>query len=145
MTHNVLSWHYGGIGAVFVMDDMDETYPVQAVPAQIRDMASDDQPSLVWPYFPGDRQQKTVFIRDLGDPQLIAARPIPVSLEFSDGHVTACCYDVEQFGVGEDEFSALDDLRATLVELYRTLKAERSLGPLPQRQLTYLASALKEA
>jgi hypothetical protein len=88
--------------------------------------------------------RKKIQVRDLRDPHLVVTDPISVSLEFSAGQVTACCYDVEQFGVGEDEFAALDDLRATIVELYGVLKAERHLGPLPQRQLAYLTRALKE-
>jgi hypothetical protein len=104
-----------------------------------------DEPSFTWPYPSGNRRSKTVFIRDLRDAELVATRPIPVALEFMEGQVTACCYDVEQFGVGEDEFSALDDLRATLVELYHTLRAEKSLGPLPQRQLAYLKRVLRQA
>jgi hypothetical protein len=115
------------------------------VPSQtdVADISSDDK-AFSWPYFPSNRQQKTVFIRDLHDPHMSVASPIPASLEFSDGQVTACCYDLEQFGVGGDEFEALDDLRATIVELYVTLKQEPSLGPLPRRQLAYLARALKE-
>jgi len=118
--------------------------PVSSEPAPVTGIPSDDK-AFSWPYFPENRQQKTVFIRDLGSPRLSVTAPIPVSIEFAEGQVTACCYDVEQFGVGEDEFSALDDLRATIVELYATLKAERRLGPLPQRQLEYLRRALKEA
>jgi hypothetical protein len=142
MTQNVLSWHYG-IGAVFI--DVEGAYPVEASPAPVRNMASDDHGSLLWPYFPEVRQPKTVFIRDLADSRLVVLEPIAVAVEFSGGQPTACCYDLEQFGVGEDEFSALDDLRATIVELYFALKAERRLGPLPQRQLDYLTRVLREA
>ncbi|MBI2529268.1 MAG: hypothetical protein HYY95_22365 [Candidatus Rokubacteria bacterium] len=142
MSLHVSSWHYGG-SAVFI--DVEEAYPVQASPAQVRNIASDDMSSMVWPYFPGDRQQRTVFIRDLADPRVVVVEPIPVSLEVSDGQPTACCYDLEQFGIGDDEFSALDDLRATIVELYLALKGEQSLGPLPQRQLAYLRSVVREA
>lgn len=142
MSLQVSSWHYGG-GAVFV--DVEEAYPVQASPAQVRNIASDDQFSLLWSYCPSDHQQKTVFIRDLADPRVIVVEPIPVSVEFSEGQTTACCYDLEQFGIGADEFSALDDLRATIVELYFSLKRELTLGPLPRRQLAYLKRVLREA
>jgi hypothetical protein len=89
-------------------------------------------------------QQKTVFIKDLGSASLFVREPIPVSIEVSEGQATACSYDLEQFGVGGDEFEALDDLRATIIELYHALKNEPNLGPLPRRQLTYLARALKD-
>ena len=144
MTLRGCSWHYG-VGLVFV--DEEGEYPVEASPVLAShhlDFASDDQSLLVWPYFPGNRQQKTVFIRDLHDPGLSVAEPISASIDFSDGQVTACCYDVEQFGVGADEFEALDDLRATIVELYRTLKNEPQLGPLPERQLDYLNRVIRE-
>ena len=91
------------------------------------------------------RQQRTVFIRDLADRRITVVEPIPVSVESSDGQATACCYDLEQFGAGADEFSALDDLRATVVELYFALKSESRLGPLPQRQLDYLKKVVREA
>jgi len=138
MSLQVSSWHYSG-GAVFI--DVEEDYPVQASPAQVRNIASDG-PSLLWPYF--NRQQKTIYIRDLADPRVVVIAPIPVSVEVSDGQLTACCYDLEQFGIGDDEFSALDDLRAIIVELYFALKGERSLGPLPQRQLAYLNNVIRE-
>ena len=140
MNLQLSAWHSLG-GTTFVV--MGHGEPVSPVPMDVVGIPSDDK-SFSWPYFPGNRQRKTVFIRDLRDPHLVVANPIPISLEFSDGQVTACCYDVEQFGVGEDEFVALDDLRATIVELYGVLKAERHLGPLPQRQLAYLTRALKE-
>jgi hypothetical protein len=136
----ISAWHSLG-GATFVI--MGQGEPVSPVPMDVVGIPSDDK-TFPWPYLPGNRQRRTVFIRDLRDPHLLVMNPIPASLEFSDRQVTACCYDVEQFGVGEDEFTALDDLRATIVELYVTLKRERSLGPLPQRQLVYLTRALKE-
>ena len=98
-----------------------------------------------WPYFPASRQQKAVFIQDLRDSRLAVAEPIPVSIEVADGQVTACCYDIEQFGTGDSEFAALDDLRATIVELYNTLRREPRLGPLPAQQLAYLQRVIKEA
>lgn len=106
---------------------------------------SSDDKTFPWPYLPGNHPRKTVFIRDLRDATLVPTKPIPVSLESSDGTVTACCYDLEQFGVGENEFEALDDLCATIVELYRVLKSEKKLGPLPQRQLVYLKRVVREA
>jgi hypothetical protein len=137
---NSLSWHSGG-GVVFI--EFEEAEPVEAAPRL--DIPSYGQFKLRWPYLLVDsRQQRTVFIRELGDRRVTVIAPIPVSVESSEGQATACCYDLEQFGVGDDEFSALDDLRATVVELYFALKDEPRLGPLPQRQLDYLKKVIRE-
>lgn len=141
MNLELSSWRSLG-GAMFVVMGQDD--PVSPEPVPVTDIPSHDK-AFPWPYFPASRQQKAVFIRDLGNPRLSVTAPIPVSIEVADGQVTACCYDIEQFGAGESEFAALDDLRATIVELYDTLKEERNLGPLPRRQLAYLEQALKEA
>ena len=91
------------------------------------------------------RPPKTVFIRDLGERKLVLTASIPVSLEFWPDLVTACCYDLEEFGVGSDESSALNDLRASIVSLYRSLKEEKAnLGPLPQRHWHYLSRLIAE-
>lgn len=72
-------------------------------------------------------------------------RAIPVALEFWEGLVTARCHDLTEFGTGADEFEALDDLRASIVDLYSVLKADQgNLGPLAQRQLDYLEDIIRE-
>ena len=88
---------------------------------------------------------KTVFICDLSDPRLSLSRPIPVSLEFWPEIVTAFSYDVEEFGVAESEFAALNDLRASIRELYFLLKEEESkLGSLPRQHWEFLKSVVQE-
>lgn len=140
---HVVSW-YSACGAPLVV--MEENgNPISPCPVFTKDVTNEDQSAgLIWPYFSGSRPQKTVFLNDLRDDRLALELPIPASIEFSDGLATACSYDLEQFGAGEDEFAALDDLRATIAELYFTLKAEAALGPLPQRQLAYLQRVLRE-
>lgn len=141
MNMTISPWYSIG-GAALI--DVDQERLVSPSPALSQDIASDDQPTISWPDFAGGRAPKTVFIRDLHDSRLDMQDPIPASLEFSEGQVSACCYDLEQFGIGNDEFEALDDLRATIVELYFALKGEPRLGPLPERQLSYLRRALRE-
>lgn len=129
---------------MMVMEGSDEV--ISPAPIHVDNLASGGASfRCSWPYLPVGRQQKTVFIRDLGDRHMIVREPIPVSVEACDGQVTACCYDLEQFGVGDDEFAALTDLKATLVELYDTLKAAPRLGPLPQQQLEYFGRVLQGA
>lgn len=90
--------------------------------------------------------RKTIFIHDLGDRRLALEAAIPVALDFWPGSsVTACCYDLEDFGAGQDEFSALADLKESLVDLYFLLKNDADrLGPLPQRHWDYLQSIITE-
>lgn len=89
--------------------------------------------------------RRTVFIQDLGDYRLSLTASIPVALDSWPGSVTACCYDLEDFGAGEDEFSAVGDLKASLVDLYFLLKSDADrLGPLPQRQWDYLRTIVRE-
>lgn len=88
---------------------------------------------------------KSVFIQDLGRPDLVPSRPIPVSLDFTYDLVTAHCLDLDEFGVGPDESAALDDLRASIASLYRSLKDdEGSLGPLPRKHWDYLRRMITE-
>jgi hypothetical protein len=135
-------WHSMGGALVIIMEEGGDPVCPSRVPTA--DILSGDK-SFPWPYLPASKQQKTVFIKDLGSASLFVREPIPVSVEVSEGQATACSYDLEQFGVGGDEFEALDDLRATIAELYQLLKQEPNLGPLPRRQLAYLTRALKEA
>lgn len=89
--------------------------------------------------------RRTIFIRDLGDPRLSLVASIPIALDFWGDSVTACCYDLEDFGVGQDDFSALADLKTSLADLYFLLKADaENLGPLPRRQWDYLRQIIRE-
>ena len=91
------------------------------------------------------RPPKTVFICDLSDPKLSMSRAIPVSLEFWPECVTALSYDLEEFGVAESEFAALNDLRASIRDLYFLLKEDESkLGPLPRQHWKFLKSVVQE-
>lgn len=107
-----------------------------------------DSPSVAPVFGPGSQPtqpRKNIFIQDLGDPRLSLDRSIPIALDFWYDSVTACCHDLEDFGVGQDEFSALADLKASLVDLYFLLKNDADrLGPLPQRHWNYLRSIITE-
>ena len=91
------------------------------------------------------RAPYVIHVIDLGDPRLILNRPLPVVIQYGDDSVTACSYDLEDFGVGETEFEALKDLKATIVELYFTLKENQGrLGPQPEKEWVSLHSLIKE-
>jgi hypothetical protein len=107
-----------------------------------------DEPTFnAWCHVPQTlRPSRTVFIQDFGRPDLKLARAIPVSVDFWPNHVTACSYDIEEFGVGNDEFAAVENLKEALADLYLLLKADQErLGPLPQRQWRYLKDIIREA
>jgi hypothetical protein len=93
------------------------------------------------------RSRRTILIRTL-DPRLRLRGPLPVVLEEWDlaDHVTAWSYDFDEYGVGQDEQSALDDFRAAIASLYFTLKEHQDrLGPLPARQWAELQALVTEA
>jgi len=99
----------------------------------------------LWSHLATAQRHKTVFVQDLADPRVSIVEAIPVALEFWDNLVTACCYDLEEFEVAGDEFTALEQLKSSIVDLYYILKSEADhLGPLPQRQWNYLRRMVRE-
>jgi hypothetical protein len=99
----------------------------------------------LWSHLGEPHSQKTVFISDLGDPRLPLRHAIPVSLDVWDGYVTAACFDLEEFEVADGEFEAIEELKASIVDLYLILKGDRDrLGPLPQRHWDYLRRVVQE-
>lgn len=107
--------------------------------------ARDDISISRWPDLPPPRQSKTIFIRDLGDPRVAPIRALPASIEFGPDLVSAFSYDIEEFGIGADEFEAVEDLKASIAALYFLLKDDQTnLGPLPQRQWAFLKGVMRE-
>lgn len=114
-------------------------------PVMNRDMGERQGISL-WSRLATPQTFKTAFIQDLGDPRVTLLRSIPVSIDFWPDHVTACSFDIEEFGIGADEFEAVSELKASLADLYFLLKNEQGhLGPLPQKQWDFLRGIIREA
>lgn len=87
-----------------------------------------------------------VFVSDLGDPRLTLKQPLPVVIQYGDTAITACSYDLEDFGVGDTEFEAVNDLKATIAELYFALKENQDrLGPQPEKDWLFLRSIINES
>lgn len=63
-------------------------------------------------------------IGSLLDDRLRVTRPLAIGFEQEGDYWIAACEEFEEFGYGGDPFSALDDLRQTLAELYWTLKSD---------------------
>lgn len=87
----------------------------------------------------------TIFIADLGDPHLILSSPLPIQVEQAGERVAAYSYDLDELAVGPDRFSAIDEMKASIVELFGILKEEKdNLGPIPQRHWSFLKKIIKE-
>ena len=96
-------------------------------------------------YWPRGPRQKRIVLRDLHHQRLSVLTPIDVSLEIWDDVVTAYSYDLDEFEAAKEEFVALDELRASIADLYYILKSEQErLGPLPQEQWNYLSRIIRE-
>lgn len=88
---------------------------------------------------------KTILLGNLADRRLKLNGFLPVVLQYGEESVTACSYDLEDFGVGATEFEALADLQATIVELYFSLKEDQGrLGAQPEKEWAFLRSIVQE-
>ncbi|MDI6795095.1 MAG: hypothetical protein QME81_19885 [bacterium] len=90
-------------------------------------------------------EKKSILIYTLHSSSLKLKDPLAVHLEYDQEEVIASCYDLDLFGYGETEVEALEDIRATIEDLYYELKENESkLGILPQRIWGYLSSVIEE-
>ena len=96
--------------------------------------------------WPKENQQFAAWVQNLSDARLELVHPIRVSVEIWEGVVTAWSDDLEEYGSGETQAEALDDLRAAIVETYNLLQdqGENKLGPLPLSQWRYLQTIIRE-
>ncbi len=96
--------------------------------------------------FPASRlDRKTIFIQDLGDVRVSLREPLAVSIETCPDHVTAYSYDLGEFAFANDELDALDEFKASIVDLYFLLRDEQdNLGPLPLKHWNFLKSVVQE-
>ncbi|OGI51710.1 MAG: hypothetical protein A3B81_03505 [Candidatus Muproteobacteria bacterium RIFCSPHIGHO2_02_FULL_65_16] len=89
-------------------------------------------------------ERKTIFVQDLGDARL-ALRELAISIEQWPNSVTAYSYDTGEFAFADDELTAIDELKALIVDLYFLLKEEQNnLGPLPLKYWNFLKSVIQE-
>lgn len=90
-------------------------------------------------------ERKTVFVQDLGDARLALRELLAISIEQWPNSVTACSYDTGEFAFADDELTAIDELKALIVDLYFLLKEEQNnLGPLPLKYWNFLKSIIQE-
>jgi len=90
--------------------------------------------------------QISYFIGTLHDPRVELIKDIPISVETFEGIRTAWSPDLEEWGSGDTETEAVNELRASIVEAYFLYKdeGESHLGPVPLRHWRYLKSIIRE-
>lgn len=89
--------------------------------------------------------KKSVFIADLRDPRLSLKVPLPIHLEHAGSEMLGYSYDLDELEVADDEWSVIQKMRASIVNLYFMLKEEQdSLGPLMQQHWNFLRKIISE-
>ncbi len=68
----------------------------------------------------------SVQICDLNNPKYILKKPISLLVFTENGEYYASLVDFDVFGVGENEISAIDDLKGVIVVYFDSLKVSRS-------------------
>jgi len=88
---------------------------------------------------------ETMLLGALRDPRLRLIAPLPLTFERENDDVVAYCEELEEFGFGKHLTEAIEDLQATIAELYFTLKAEnKNLGSNLRRIWDSLRQKIKE-
>jgi len=81
----------------------------------------------------------------LRDPRLRLTVPLTVTFERENNDIVAYCEELEEFGFGVHLTEAIEDLQATIAELYFTLKEENDkLGSNLKRIWQSLRQKIKE-
>ncbi|MFH0774077.1 MAG: hypothetical protein V2A53_01085 [bacterium] len=70
-------------------------------------------------------RKKALFINSLHSSNLNLQGAVPVSLEYDGDQFIAYSPDLDIYGCGESEYEAMEDVRASIVDLYYDLKEER--------------------
>jgi hypothetical protein len=90
--------------------------------------------------------RKAIFIAELGDVRVTLLRPIPIHVEQAGDKVLGYSYDLDELEVDDDEWSVVNKMKASIVDLYYLLKEEQgNLGPVPQRHWNFLKKVIEEA
>jgi hypothetical protein len=87
--------------------------------------------------------KKALFINSLHSSFLSLCASIPISLEYDGEQFIAYAPDLDIYGCGETEYEAIEDIRASIVDLYYDLKGEK-LGKDMENIWGYLQSITKE-
>lgn len=88
-------------------------------------------------------KKKVLFINSLHSKDLSLLASIVVSLEYDGYQFIAYVPDLNIYGCAESEYEAIEDVRASIIDLYYDLKGEK-LGEDLQNIWDYLQSIIKE-
>lgn len=93
----------------------------------------------------GPTLPKAMLLGALRDPRLRLIEPLTITFERENDDIVACCEEFEEFGFGTHLTEAIEDLQATIAELYFTLKEEnKRLGSNLKRIWDNLSQKIKE-
>jgi predicted RNase H-like HicB family nuclease len=83
-----------------------------------------------------------LLLTDIDSASYVLKRPALITLRESDGEYILSFPDAEILTSGDTADEALSWMKDSIVTIYKTLKSERALGPLPKRQLKALENYL---
>ena len=87
----------------------------------------------------------TMLLGSLRDPRLRLIIPLTLTFERENHDIVAYCEELDEFGFGTHLTEAIEDLQATIAELYFTFKEEHDrLGSNLQRKWDSLRQTVKE-
>jgi predicted RNase H-like HicB family nuclease len=90
-------------------------------------------------------EKTAYFIGNLDRPELNLRSPIPIYVEAAGEQFVAYSPDLEEFAVGLDHQSAIDELKESIIAVYFILKKDQSrLGPIQQNHWDYLRRIILE-
>lgn len=88
---------------------------------------------------------KTIFIQNLRNTQYRLKQAIPIYIELVEDAAIASYYDIDMYGEGDDEQSAIDDLCGAIIEYYESLLEDPDiLGPMPKQELEFLRNLIEK-
>ena len=83
-----------------------------------------------------------LYLTDLDSASYVLKRPALMNSKESDGEYILSFPDAEILTSGDTADEALSWMKDSIVTIYKTLKSESALGPLPKRQLKALENYL---
>lgn len=106
--------------------DVVEEIPGRLLPMSTEEVEEQPRvPRVRKPSSPPKATPPMLKIGTLPDDRLRLRAPIEVQIDKEDDWYIAKCKQLSEFGYGFSPMAAVDDLRATLVELYWTLEEEQ--------------------
>jgi|GEM_PF-4977706 hypothetical protein len=88
---------------------------------------------------------KNIFINNLRNSEYKLLSPLSIVLESEGGCISANCYDINQYGVGDNEEEAINNLCEIIIEYFECLIEDQDkLGVLPTKHWIYLKEVISK-